>query len=89
MSLWTIENLPGKPIQAGPNTITPFTQVFKITPPGLTGGLIWNRPVSVLVQGQDGSEQVLPVEDITRKAQLTLLGIGLVGGILLWLITRR
>jgi hypothetical protein len=89
MPFLTIDNLPGVSIQAGTNRITPFSQAVKLMLPGSRGGLIWNRPVSVLVQGDNGSEQVLPVVDVTRMAQLALLGIGLAGGILFWLIKRR
>ena len=86
MPFITIETMPGETIQAGTNKITPFSQAVKLILPGSMGGLIWNRPVSVLVQGADDSEQVLPVVDVTRIAQLALLGIGLAGGILLWWI---
>jgi len=89
MPFFTIETTPGETIQAGRSKITPFSQAVKLILPGSKGGLIWNRPVSVLVQGTDGSEQVLPVVDVTRIAQLALLGIGLAGGILFWLIKRR
>ena len=85
----TIETMPGETIDVGKHKITPFSQAVKLIIPGSKGGLIWNRPVSVLVQEADGSEQVLPVVDITRVAQLALLGIGLAGGILFWLIKRR
>ena len=89
MPFITIETMPGETIQAGTNKITPFSQAVKLILPGAMGGLIWNRPVSVLVQGADDSEQVLPVVDVTRIAQLALLGIGLASGILLLLIKRR
>jgi hypothetical protein len=89
MPFFTIETMPGETVQAGANKITPFSQAIKLTLPRSMGGLIWNRPVSVLVQGADGSEQVLPVVDVTRIAQLALLGIGLAGGFIFWLINRR
>lgn len=89
MPFFTIETMPGETVQAGTNKITPFSQAVKLILPRSTGALIWNRPVSVLVQGADGSEQVLPVVDVTRIAQLALLGIGLVGGFLFWLMNRR
>lgn len=89
MPFFTIETLPGDTIQAGKNKITPFSQAIKLILPRSMGGLIWNRPVSVLVQGADGSEQVLPVVDVTRIAQLALLGFGLAGGFLFWSVKRR
>lgn len=89
MPFLTVETLPGESIQTGTNKITPFSQAVKFMLPGSRGGLVWNRPVSVLVQGDDGSEDVLPVVDVTRIAQFTLLGIGLTFGILFRLIKRR
>lgn len=89
MPFLTIETLPGESIQVGTNKITPFSQAVKIILPGSRGGLIWNRPVSVLVQGDDGSEQVLPVADVTRIVLLAMLGFGLASGFLFWLIERR
>jgi hypothetical protein len=89
MPFITIETLSGISIQTGTNKITPFSQAVKLMLPGSRGGLIWNRPVSVLVQGFDGSENVLPVVDVTRIAQIALLGIGLAFGFLFWLINRR
>ena len=89
MPFLAIETFPGETIQAGKTKITPFSQAVKFMLPGSRGGLIWNRPVSVLVQGDDGSEYVLPVVDVTRIAQLALLGIGLAFGILFPLINRR
>ena len=89
MPFLTIETLPGETVLAGRNKITPFSQAFKITLPRSMGGLIWNRPVSVLVEGDDGSEEVLPVVDVTRIVQLVMLGFGLAGGFLFWLVKRR
>ena len=89
MPFITIETRPGETIQAGENKVTPFSQAIKLVLPRPMGGLVWNRPVSVLVQGLDGSEEVLPVKDITRIAQLALLGVGLTGGILFWLFKSR
>jgi hypothetical protein len=89
MPFFTIETSPGETIQAGANKITPLSQAVKLILPRSMGGLIWNRPVSVLVQAADGSEQVLPVVDVTRIAQLALLGFGLAGGYLFGMIKRR
>jgi hypothetical protein len=33
----------------------------------MQGGLIWNRPASVLTVDADGRERLLPVQDITRQ----------------------
>lgn len=89
MPFITFETLPGETIQAGTHKITPYSQAVKLILPGSRAGLIWNRPLSVLVEGDDSSQRVLPVVDVTRLVQLALLGIGLAGGIALWLVKRR
>lgn len=70
----TIETRSGQPIQAGDATLTPFAQSWQVRFPNQSGGLVWNRPVSVLVTSANGQEQVLPVTDITRLALWALMG---------------
>jgi hypothetical protein len=79
----------GEPYLAGDTRITPFARVLRIQLPGPFKGLIWNRPTSVLVKTPDGQEQIIPVRDVTRQAQLALLGIGLLGGLLVVLVSGR
>jgi hypothetical protein len=47
------------------------------------GALFWHRPSAVVVQHPDGTDEVIQIEDPTRKAQLFLLGIGLIGSLLI------
>jgi hypothetical protein len=53
-------------------TLTPEAQAVTLRLPGAHGGLVWNRPVAVRVQGPDGTV-TLPVPDVTRRAQLAML----------------
>ena len=69
-----METRAGKPVDAAGRKIVPFSQALILSFPGAPGGLIWNRPVSVLVQESDGSEIVIPVVDYTRRVELALLG---------------
>ena len=55
----------------------------------LPGGLVWNRPGGVIVKQSDGSEIELRIRDAPRIAQLTLLAIGLIGGLAAWLFLGR
>ncbi len=66
----------GAPIHIGSTTITVRSRVLRILLPRVSGGLVWNRPVSLRVQNADGTEQELPVRDVTRLAQWTLMGLG-------------
>ncbi len=40
---------------------------------------VWNRPLYVRVQNEDGSEQRIPVIDKTRILQILILMVGLLG----------
>ena len=69
-----VENKPGEPIKARGFTITPFSQVFRLRWPFIKGGIVWNRPFSVLVQSEEGEERVMTVPDVTRLTQIALFG---------------
>ena len=85
-----IETHAGQPIEAANGLrITPFARSVTLRLPGFPSGIIWNRPTAVLVQSANGDEEVLPVQDLTRRRQLTYLGVGLVGAALVWLFWRR
>ena len=84
-----IENRAGRSIQSGAYRIVPVSQSVRLSAPGLPGGLIWNRPVSVVVTTPDGQEQVLPIRDLTRIAQLTIFGAAVLGTFLFWRASRR
>ena len=72
--IFTREFHSGAPIRADTFTLVPFNQVVKIQIPGLTGGLIWNRPSTILARTTDGQEFVIPVKDVTRQVQIALFG---------------
>lgn len=82
-----METRAGKTMHAGGRKITPFSQALILSFPGMPGGLIWNRPVSVLVREPDGSEIVIPVVDRTRQVELALLGV--IAGFSLFLFISR
>lgn len=83
----TIREKIGTPVQArtqnGPVSVTPIVKVAHLQLPGLTGGMIWNRPVGVLVQTAEGSQVRLPVRDVTRYFQVAFLAAGLLGAMIL------
>lgn len=62
----------GAPVPMGSYTLTPISRAFIIQIPGLRGGLVWNRPSAVRLTYADGSQQWIPVRDVTR---LTIFGI--------------
>ncbi len=68
------ENYSGQAVSYQGITIIPFSKALRVQIPGMQGGLIWNRPASVLTVDADGRERLLPVQDITRQTLWGLLG---------------
>jgi hypothetical protein len=91
----SIKKSNGKPIPVGNLELIPVSQALVIRTPGQVNGLVWNRPVAVRVKRLEQAiaemqvVQVLPVRDDTRLAQLLILGAGLLGSALIWLIFRN
>ena len=75
-------------IKVGSAVITPIKKNLKVTFPGSSGGLVWSRPAAVLVRTRNGVEQEFPIHDITRRAQITVLGFGLLGALLIWMVNK-
>ena len=80
---------PGKVVQIGKTRLIPYAQSYRLTISGFPGGLVWNRPVSILTVHPDGSEEVTPVLDITRRSVIGIWAIGILGVFVFWLSTRK
>ena len=74
-SLLRVETLTGQSIRVKNTQVRVRSQVIQFRLPMANGGLIWNRPVAVLVRTSDGHEQMLTVPDLTRIAVLILAGL--------------
>ena len=79
----------GQPTKLGDGELTPYSRATIVQFPRIPGGLVWNRPGGVFVTRSDGSETELPIRDVTRIAQITLLGLGLLGGLAAWMFLGR
>ena len=79
----------GETVTTGGTQITPLAKVFKLPIPAISGGVVWNRPFAVEVRTADGEIWSLPVPDVTRQAQITLLVMGLIGVLLIGLVSRK
>ena len=84
-----VETRAGEPITVGDSKVVPLAKVAQLKIPGWFGGVIWNRPVAVVVQTEGDEEQVVPVIDVTRVAQLAIVGSGLFIILMTWLQARR
>ncbi|MBI5031328.1 MAG: hypothetical protein HZB51_12430 [Chloroflexi bacterium] len=86
-----IETRWGKPIQSNGRKIIVQSRALQINLPFLNGGIVWNRPVSVLVLAEHGPDQFIPVRDVTRIAQVLLfiIAIGVAGIVRMGMSRRR
>ena len=89
ISLLRIETLTSQPIRVKDTQLHVRSQVVQLRLPVANGGLIWNRPVSVVMRAPDGQEQILSVPDVTRTAVMALLVLSLIGTFLLMLFKRK
>lgn len=88
-SLFRIETLTGHPVKVKDTQLRVRSQVVQLRFPFISGGLIWNRPVAVLVHTAQGQDQTLPVPDVTRAATLSLFALSLVSTFLFILFRRK
>jgi hypothetical protein len=79
----------GEPVSVGDVNVYPLSRSYRLDFPADRGGILWNRPLAVIVEDQQGDRRVIPIQDRTRMMQIGILSAGLLGSILLWLILRR
>ncbi len=78
------KNSAGTAITVGETTVTPQSQAFTLFWPN--GGLVWNRATALQVQRGEETKRI-PIIDVTRRAQLTLLGLSLALTIIAFIFT--
>jgi hypothetical protein len=66
--------------------LTPESKALVVRWPN--GGWVWNRPVAVLVEREGGGER-MPIVDVTRIAQLALLGLGALFALVTVMLSAR
>jgi hypothetical protein len=88
-SFLRVETLTGQPTKINNTELRVRSQVIELRLPVANGGLIWNRPVAVIVRTSDGQEKILPVPDLTRIAILILAGLSFASMFLLIFFRRK
>lgn len=79
----------GEPVIAGDIKIYPVARSYRLNFPSGHGGIVWNRPRSVIVEDVMGRRQIIPIQDYTRRMQIFILAAGLITALLTWLIFRN
>ena len=88
-SLLRIETLTSPPITIQDTQVHLRSQLVRLRLPTVHGGVIWNRPVAVVVRTSDGEEKTVSIPDVTRLAMLTLAGLYLTGMFVLISLKRK
>ena len=79
----------GEPVIAGDIKIYPVARSYRLNFPSGHGGIVWNRPRSVIVEDVMGRRQIITIQDYTRRMQIFILAAGLITALLTWLIFRN
>jgi len=87
-SLLRIETLTGQPVKVKDAQLRLRSQVLQLRFPFISGGVIWNRPVAVLVRTLDSQDRILPIRDVTRTAMLVLAGLSFASTFLVMIYKR-
>jgi hypothetical protein len=88
-SILVQQTIAGEPVNVGEVSVYPVARSYRINFPSARGGIVWNRPLAVIVEDSSGSRQIIPVQDRTRQLQIAILAAGFVSTLLTWLIFRR
>ena len=81
-----LETTSGEPIVVGDTKITPQAQAFSVRFP--FGGFVWNRPIAVLVERDDGTQRI-PIVNVTRVVQIVLFGLVLSISVIITLLVAQ
>ena len=77
------------PIRAGENRLKLVSQALQIKIPGVWGGLIWNRPVALVVESDSKDTQNIPIQDKTRQMQILAVFAAALITLVVWLASRK
>jgi len=78
-SILHIETLTGPPISIQDTQAQLRSQRVQLRLPAVNGGLIWNRPLAVVLRTSDDQEKIVRIADVTRTAVFALAGLCFTG----------
>jgi hypothetical protein len=77
------------PVQVGENRLKLVSQALQIKIPGNWGGVIWNRPVTVIVESEDKDPHTIPIQDVTRRMQILAVLAATILTLVVWITSRK
>ena len=78
-SIIHIETLTSPPIAIQGTQYQLRSQLVQLRLPAVNGGLIWNRPLAVVLRTSDDQEKIVRIADVTRTAVFALAGLCFTG----------
>ena len=88
-SILRVETLTSPPVTAQDTQVRVRSQLVHLRFPAVNGGLIWNRPASVVVRTTNGQEKIIPILDMTRIIIYTLAWLCFTGMFILMFLRRK
>jgi hypothetical protein len=88
-SVLRIETLTSPPITIQGAHVYVRSQLVQVSFPTVNGGLIWNRPLAIVVRGSNGQEKIVPIVDVTRTIMFTLAGLCFTGLLVRMFLRRK
>ena len=79
----------GEPVITGDLKIYPVARSYRVNFPSDQGGIVWNRPLSVIVEDSRGNRQIIPIQDRTRQLQIGILAAGFIMSMITWFAFRK
>ncbi len=83
-----LETKAGEPLEIPGGRVRLLSRVLALRWPR-RGGLIWNRPIGVVVEDEAGRRRFVPICDPTRRLQCLILAAGLAAAVFIRLAPRR
>jgi hypothetical protein len=78
----SLKTLSSPPLQLGGREVVVHAQALQLRLP--FARLVWNRPVAVSIHQPGAAPRKLPVVDVTRLAQMALLGAAALVALAAW-----
>lgn len=88
-SILHIETLTSPPIAIHDTQYSLRSQLVHLRLPAVNGGLIWNRPLAVVLRTVDDQEKIVRIVDVTRIAMFALAGLCFTGMFVLMFLKRK
>lgn len=83
------DDLPAPTVIVEELEITPVARIYQVGLPGMRWGVVWGKPMTVIVKTSAGSYKIVKISDRTRWFQICLVMFSLLAVTAAWLFLRK